>query len=531
MTPLLIVLIYLASILGNVFSDNGEESMSNQFSQAISQSFEASNSKSLQYTNKKYNSTVHTRVSKHKQLNFKGLFVLPIPSSTTDLDSLISKEWKNIEMPLNSYFAGFEPPKDMEKWKIALVQASRGEQILMQKVFSIIKSPFDIISNDVNFKWIHRITESYPTNAAEINAPNAKISVDNKRAVLTLFGHYKFNFPGFEGQQWKYTGLNIDEIFRSDQDFKLTNKIIGIGLPNENWGYVSTYFLNRTVHWGFRLKAHSEENPYKPGYEPPLNDVKKFLDDPNLVMLVVNQHHNCSHPKVISLPLGVKDPKELWYNIQRSLHSKKHRKKTTLLFSAGSDYAHRPFILDCVHKNMGPLLYQSRKKVSIQTYFSKTYHSMAVLSMPGLGYDTYRLWESLASGTMPVLERGMGMDRTFYKLPILLVDDYSEITEAMIRQAYVEALYRVDSWEYERMTKQYWEHLFYEVADSGSIEPMLRKHPMSAEDSNFTRPLVPFDCEAMQGGCGPGTKRTPKQSSCAIDPSVLKVNYRWKWIP
>ena len=26
--------------------------------------------------------------------------------------------------------------------------------------------------------------------------------------------------------------------------------------------------------------------------------MKRFLDDPNLVMLVVNQHHNLSHPKV-----------------------------------------------------------------------------------------------------------------------------------------------------------------------------------------------------------------------------------------
>jgi hypothetical protein len=64
---------------------------------------------------------------------------------------------------------------------------------------------------------------------------------------------------------------------------------------------------------------------------------------------------------------------------------------------------------------------------------------------------------------MPVVERGMGMDRTFHKLPVLLVDDYYEVTEFMLRQAYVEALYRVDSWEYYRMSRQWWERLLYQV--------------------------------------------------------------------
>ena len=69
---------------------------------------------------------------------------------------------------------------------------------------------------------------------------------------------------------------------------------------------------------------------------------------------------------------------------------------------------------------------------------------MAVLAMPGMGYDTYRLWEALALGSMPVLERGVGLDRTLYRLPALLVDDFVALTEDLVRQAYVEALYRAD---------------------------------------------------------------------------------------
>jgi len=136
------------------------------------------------------------------------------------------------------------------------------------------------------------------------------------------------------------------------------------------------------------------------------------------------------------------------------------------------------------------------------------------------------MWIYLFSA-VPVVERGFGMDRTLYKLPVLLVDDFADLTPTLLRQAYIEILYRIDEWEFERLTKQYWERLLYEVADTASVLPMLRRHPMSAEDANFTRPLVPFNCELM-GGCGLGTKRTPKKS-CAIDPAVMSIDYNWSW--
>jgi hypothetical protein len=65
------------------------------------------------------------------------------------------------------------------------------------------------------------------------------------------------------------------------------------------------------------------------------------------------------------------------------------------------------------------------------------------------------------------------------------------------------------------MTHMWFERLLYEVSEAESIDPLLRLHPMAAVDLNFTRPLVPFNCELM-GGCGAGTKRTPKKS-CAIE--------------
>jgi len=49
---------------------------------------------------------------------------------------------------------------------------------------------------------------------------------------------------------------------------------------------------------------------------------------------------------------------------------------------------------------------------------------------------------------------GVGLDRTVYKLPVLLVDDYYDLHPEMLHQAYVEAVYRAlkGEWEFDRMT-------------------------------------------------------------------------------
>ena len=165
------------------------------------------------------------------------------------------------------------------------------------------------------------------------------------------------------------------------------------------------------------------------------------------------------------------------------------------------------------------------QNIGPEAFTQKLISSIGVLAVPGLGYDCWRIWESLLAGSMPVLEKGTGLDRSLYKLPALLLDDFADLTPEVLRQAYVEALYRIDEWDYTRITERYWQRMIYDVSKTGSIENMLRLHPMKAEDTTFTRPLIPFDCEKM-GGCGAGTKRVPKKS-CAVDPNTDFAKYDW----
>ena len=46
---------------------------------------------------------------------------------------------------------------------------------------------------------------------------------------------------------------------------------------------------------------------------------------------------------------------------------------------------------------------------------------------------------------MPVMERGIGLDRSYHRLPVLFVDDYSNLTPQLLRQVRVRGMgIRVD---------------------------------------------------------------------------------------
>jgi hypothetical protein len=307
---------------------------------------------------------------------------------------------------------------------------------------------------------------------------------------------------------------------------------------NENWGWLSTNFLNRTITWSAAILG--ERNPYRATFVYAEDLMKPLLDNPNLIMFLTNQHHNFTHPKVLSMPLGLNDRKNTWLMMKR-VQIRGHI-KTQLLFSALSDWGHRPAIVACVKQKMDPesvhenpykALHYKEMKGAVDTNLGKLYYLLemancrAVLCVSGLGADSYRIWEALAMGSMPVVERGLGLDRTFYRLPVLLLDDFYEISTFIVKQAYIEALYRVNDWDYDRITTRHWQRLISEVSFSGSIDFMLDKHPVEAMDIYFTRPLVPFSCS---NGCGAGTKRTPVKS-CAIDESLLSEEYYAKYLP
>ena len=110
------------------------------------------------------------------------------------------------------------------------------------------------------------------------------------------------------------------------------------------------------------------------------------------------------------------------------------------------------------HTSKGSEMETLTRRISQTAFFLKVSRSVAVLCMPGLGYDTYRLSETLLLGwdlfssilfffihffhiykfnsSMPVIERGVGLDRTVYKLPVSFLSFFPTLQSISISPSF-----------------------------------------------------------------------------------------------
>ena len=75
----------------------------------------------------------------------------------------------------------------------------------------------------------------------------------------------------------------------------------------------------------------------------------------------------------------------------------------------------------------------------------------------GNGIDTHRLWESLYARTVPVVKY-CEAHRNFLDLPILFVNDWSDVTEDFLNKKYQEM--SLKKWDYSKMRASWWSKQF-----------------------------------------------------------------------
>lgn len=187
--------------------------------------------------------------------------------------------------------------------------------------------------------------------------------------------------------------------------FRLDTPMIAICSLNENWGFISTNFPNRTAGWGQCCNTKRDEV------------VLEFLNHDKTLMLVTNQHNNVSHPKLLTLPRGIPVTWGMtrvivWDSMFKVL---KENKKGPLLFAAASSWGPRPQILRCISQKFDPKEFDGHvlnpvgNRLDRYQYYAKLGSAMFGLGLPGLGYDCFRNWELMTMGSIVVLEKGVSL--------------------------------------------------------------------------------------------------------------------------
>jgi hypothetical protein len=71
----------------------------------------------------------------------------------------------------------------------------------------------------------------------------------------------------------------------------------------------------------------------------------------------------------------------------------------------------------------------------------------------GNGPDCHRHWESLCLGCIPIIQT-IGNNSMFRGLPVLIVEDYSEITQQLLDETIEK--FKNTTFDYEKLTLKYW---------------------------------------------------------------------------
>lgn len=217
---------------------------------------------------------------------------------------------------------------------------------------------------------------------------------------------------------------------------------------NENWGAFSTTVPNRTVNWG------NWEGQFKPCKS---EDLWWYLNHTNVSAIFTLTHQWLDHPKVLSLPLGLKNSAtrlspELSFQGQITINN-----RTELLLIALSGFQHRPLIAKHVIANFNGTIQNRFKDGS--DYWENLRSAKYTLCPSGLGWDTYRAWEAIAMGSIPVLEtyyRKDGFYRVYDDLPVLWVDHFDNVTPTLLESSYPKILARAKKYNFAKLTNQWW---------------------------------------------------------------------------
>ena len=311
-------------------------------------------------------------------------------TDTVGLDSTLCNDvaWCHIPMPKSSHFRFDRPPANERKWRRACSQAASGEQVLLKQIMKHFPNHQDFLDGDKYFRQWHipadifidhnRNLSVLSSKELSIEPPTAvrnySFEVAEKyrspmprsydahavdRATILKLGYFAFSrnldvASNLDGSSLYFQGPHIGEakITRRElarQWASIKNRIdtpfILIHSANENWGFVSTHFPNRTEAWD-SCCDHQRETDIV---------IHEILDHPQLLLFIVNQHHNLTHPKLISAPRGMpiyreNGAKMMWDAMRTVLKAGAAGKKSSFVFTSASKWKHRPYISACIRR-------------------------------------------------------------------------------------------------------------------------------------------------------------------------------------
>jgi hypothetical protein len=245
------------------------------------------------------------------------------------------------------------------------------------------------------------------------------------------------------------------DAFRAYCDFVLdeTNATLPLDqIKERSTIFVGPYELRKffeiyhpAIHSSYILVTHNTDDA-NPG--PYAN----YLEDKKLIAWFSQNVENYEHPKLFPIPIGVAN-RYTFHGDLSLLNSitKNLPKKDILLFmSLGRTHPERNLVINLFKKKK---FCTTHNNIPYQDFLKTLAQSKFVLSPRGRGWDCHRTWEALYLGSIPIV-KDSSCRELFRDLPVLVVKDWTEITEEFLFQSYQDFQKKV--YKTEKMYMDYW---------------------------------------------------------------------------
>ncbi len=185
---------------------------------------------------------------------------------------------------------------------------------------------------------------------------------------------------------------------------------------------------------------------------------KDLLEDPNLIVWFA-QNVDYEHPKLKFLPIGIDriaERREIYLKTLRDLR-KNEQRKTHLLFMnfrTCTNPKERNPVYNAFKDQ--PFCFSTKYLKDVDIFLSDLAGSKFVLSPRGGGMDCFRTWEALYLNTIPVM-KSCSLDPLYEGLPVLIVNDWSEVTEEFLERKYRE--FAEQEFDLKKLSLKYWHDL------------------------------------------------------------------------
>ena len=185
----------------------------------------------------------------------------------------------------------------------------------------------------------------------------------------------------------------------------------------------------------------------------------EFLDDEKVIAWYGVHPCTKSHPKFHAIPLGI---------LQRSEHYEKRNELTQLFAQLRQQPREKLLHMNFTTRTRPPFkgdrnqvitLFENRPfchKASHRPfigYMKEMAEYKFTLSPRGTAPDTYRTWEALLAGTIPIVKTSH-LDELYPNLPVLIIQDWEQVTEEFLELKYQEMLHK--KCDIEKLFMEYW---------------------------------------------------------------------------